>query len=88
MAEITTFEDAVAAVPKLTQDPGNAKKLALYALYKQATEGDVTGKKPGMLNMTARAKWEAWAAVEGTSSDEAREEYTAMVRELVAAEQD
>ena len=87
MAEqIKTFEDAVAAVPTLTKDPGNDAKLALYGLYKQATEGDVTGKRPGFTNPVGRAKYDAWAAVEGTSADDAEADYIAKVRALLAAE--
>ena len=72
MAEITDFESAVAAVPGLTQDPGNATKLSLYALYKQATEGDATGKRPGFTDFVGRAKFDAWAELAGTSSEEAK----------------
>lgn len=85
MAELT-FEEAVAAVPTLTTDPGNATKLALYALYKQATEGDVTGKRPGFTNPVGRAKHDAWAAIAGMTSEEAAAEYAAKVGELLAAE--
>lgn len=88
MAEITTFEEAVAAVPTLTKDPGTPTKLVLYGLYKQATVGDVQGKKPSVLKVEARAKYEAWHSVEGTSQEQAREEYIEKVRELLAAEQD
>lgn len=83
MAEITDFESAVAAVPTLTQDPGNATKLELYALYKQATEGDVTGKRPGFTDFVGRAKYDAWAALAGTSSEDAKSSYAAKVSELV-----
>lgn len=88
MAEINTFEEAVAAVPTLTKDPGTVTKLVLYGLYKQATAGDVSGPKPGIFKVEARAKYEAWASVEGTTPDEARAEYVEKVRELLAADQD
>ena len=32
----------------------------IYALYKQGTIGDNTTEKPGMLDLKAKAKWEAW----------------------------
>lgn len=86
MAEITDFESAVAAVPDLTQDPGNATKLRLYALYKQATEGDVSGKRPGFTNPVGRAKHDAWAEVAGTSQEDAEADYVALVQELAARE--
>lgn len=86
MAEITDFESAVAAVPRLTRDPGNATKLELYAWYKQATEGDVTGPRPGFTDFVGRSKYDAWAKLAGTSSDEARDTYVARVSGLVEAE--
>ncbi|MDE2048575.1 MAG: acyl-CoA-binding protein, partial [Betaproteobacteria bacterium] len=61
------FDKAQADVKKLTDDPGNAAKLKLYALYKQATAGDNTDKKPGFGDMVGRAKWDAWAGVKGMS---------------------
>lgn len=86
MAEITDFESAVAAVPGLTRDPGNAAKLELYALYKQATEGDVSGSRPGFTDFVGRAKFDAWAALAGTTAEEARSRYVARVSDLTAAE--
>jgi acyl-CoA-binding protein len=76
------FEAAVAAVQDLSQDPGNDTKLRLYALYKQATEGDVTGKRPGFTNPVGRAKHDAWAAVQGMDAEAARAEYVGIVRSL------
>jgi len=80
------FQAAVAAVPTLTKDPGPQVKLALYALYKQATEGDVQGKRPGMMDFVGRAKYDAWAALAGTSAEDAKADYVAKVSELQAAE--
>lgn len=80
------FESAVAAVPSLTKDPGSQAKLALYALYKQATVGDASGKRPGFIDPVGRAKYDAWAALSGTSAEEARAAYVAKVAELRAAE--
>lgn len=86
MAEMTDFESAVAAVPGLSRDPGNDVKLRLYGLYKQATEGDVAGKRPGFTNPVGRAKYDAWSAVAGTSRSEAEAAYVAEVDALRAAE--
>ena len=80
------FHAAVEQVRTLVVDPGNSVKLQLYALYKQATEGDVTGKRPGFTNPVGRAKYDAWAAVEGTSAEDAEADYIAKVRALLAAE--
>lgn len=80
------FEAAVAAVDTLTKDAGQAVKLQLYALYKQATEGDAHGNRPGMLDFVGRTKYDAWAKLKGTSKDSAKAQYAAKVAELVAAE--
>jgi acyl-CoA-binding protein len=80
------FESAVAAVPTLTKDPGTEVKLALYALYKQATVGDVSGKRPRFTDPVGRAKYDAWAALAGTSAEDARADYVAKVAELQAAQ--
>ncbi|MEO7423346.1 MAG: acyl-CoA-binding protein [Ornithinibacter sp.] len=76
------FKAAVAAVAALTQDPGNDTKLRLYALYKQATEGDVPGKRPGFTNPVGRAKHDAWVAVQGTESESAKAQYVEVSRGL------
>lgn len=86
MAEIPDFESAVAAVPELTRDPGNDTKLRLYALYKQATEGDARGKRPGFTDFVGRAKYDAWAKLKGTATEAAQQEYLHVVSELVDAE--
>lgn len=78
------FEAALAAVKALTQDPGNDVKLRLYALYKQATEGDVSGKRPGMMDFVGRAKYDAWAGLAGTSAEDAEAQYVAEVGKLTS----
>ena len=62
------FQAAVDRVNGLSKDPGNDTKLRLYALYKQATEGDVAGKRPGFTNPVGRAKHDAWSKLKGTPS--------------------
>ena len=62
--------------------PSNELKLKMYALYKQATEGDVSGKKPGMMDFVARAKYTAWEEVKGMSSDEAMQQYITEIEAL------
>jgi diazepam-binding inhibitor (GABA receptor modulating acyl-CoA-binding protein) len=76
------FEDAAAAVKKLKDDPGNDIKLQLYALYKQGSEGDVAGKRPGFTDMIGRAKYDAWAKAKGTTKDEAMKKYVELVKSL------
>ncbi|NIC41408.1 acyl-CoA-binding protein [Aquabacterium sp. A08] len=69
------FEASVAATKDLTQRPDNQTLLKLYALYKQATEGDNAATKPGFGDLVGRAKWDAWAALKGTSADDAMQRY-------------
>lgn len=78
----TEFEEAVAAVGKFSDDPGNDTKLRLYALYKQATVGDADGKRPGFTNPVGRAKYDAWAKLAGTSNEQAEADYIAEVARL------
>ena len=68
MADLkAAFESAVANSKNLSERPDNATLLKLYALYKQATAGDNTEKKPGFGDMVGRAKWDAWNGLKGTS---------------------
>jgi acyl-CoA-binding protein len=76
------FEAAAANVLKAKRDPGNDMKLRLYAHYKQATEGDVKGDKPGFTDFVNRAKYEAWAKLKGTSPEEAMKAYVKLVERV------
>jgi len=78
------FEAAVANSKTLPERPGNAPLLKLYALYKQASEGDVSGRRPGFTDMVGRAKFDAWAALQGTTGEEAMQQYVARVEQLRA----
>jgi acyl-CoA-binding protein len=78
-----TFADAQERVKKLTKRPSNAELLDLYGLYKQATEGDATGSRPGMLDMKGRAKFDAWTSRKSTAQADARTRYVALVDDLV-----
>ena len=80
----TAFNAALAEVEELPERPGNEDLLQLYALYKQATAGDVAGKRPGMMDFVGRAKYDAWAALAGTSSDDAMQSYVDLVEGLKA----
>ncbi len=78
-----TFEAAVkSSTSSITERPDNATLLKLYALYKQATEGDNESKKPSFTDMVARAKWDAWAKLEGTTPDEAKQIYIDLIESL------
>lgn len=76
------FEAAVANSTKLSEKPDNQTLLKIYSLYKQATEGDNTGAKPGFSDIVARAKWDAWNALKGTTQDAARQQYVDLITSL------
>lgn len=76
------FADAQARIKPITT-VGNTDKLDMYALYKQATTGDVAGSRPGMLDLVGRAKYDAWAKIKGTSKDDAMTRYIAIVDKLL-----
>ena len=77
------FEQAQKEVRMLTRKPSNEDLLALYAHFKQGTEGDVRGARPGMLKVVDRAKFDAWSSLKGTKTDAAMKGYIAKVAELV-----
>ncbi len=76
------FEEAVAASKTLPEKPDNATLLKLYALYKQASAGDVEGKRPGFTDMVGRAKWDAWNEVKGKAPEDAMREYVDLIDTL------
>jgi acyl-CoA-binding protein len=83
MADIkAAFEKAVADSKKLAEKPDNMTLLKIYSLYKQASAGDVEGKRPGFTDMVGRAKFDAWAALKGKTTDEAMQEYIDLIEGL------
>jgi diazepam-binding inhibitor (GABA receptor modulating acyl-CoA-binding protein) len=76
------FDAAVADSKQLTQRPGNDELLELYALYKQATDGDVTGDRPGGFDFKAIAKYDAWAGKKGLAKEKAMTDYISLVATL------
>lgn len=77
------FEAAAERVQALSQRPDNQTLLDLYALYKQGTDGDVSGKRPSRLKVKARAKYDAWNERSGLSREEAMQQYVDLVDQLV-----
>uniref|UniRef100_A0A1I7THT8 Delta(3),Delta(2)-enoyl-CoA isomerase n=1 Tax=Caenorhabditis tropicalis TaxID=1561998 RepID=A0A1I7THT8_9PELO len=77
------FEDAQKKLKTLKEEPDNDIKLNLYALFKQATTGDVQGKRPGMIDFVGRAKFDAWNSLKGQTQDEAKTNYAKLVGGLV-----
>ena len=83
MADLNaTFEAAVANSKNLSARPDNATLLKIYALYKQATAGDNTEKKPSFSDMVGRAKWDAWEKLKGTGADDAKQQYVDLIASL------
>ncbi len=76
------FEAAVARSKDLTERPSNEVLLKIYSLYKQATEGDVSGDRPGGFDFKAIAKYDAWASIKGKSAEEAMQEYIQLMGSL------
>jgi acyl-CoA-binding protein len=77
------FAAAQEAVKGLAKDPGDELKLQLYALYKQATAGDVSGKAPSRFDFVGRAKFSAWEKLKGSSGDSAKQGYVDAVSKLL-----
>ncbi|CAJ0569090.1 unnamed protein product, partial [Mesorhabditis spiculigera] len=78
------FEKAQADLKKLKEEPDNETKLKIYALYKQASEGDVAGSRPGMMDFVKRAKYDAWSQLKGTTKDDASSKYVGLIKQLLA----
>jgi diazepam-binding inhibitor (GABA receptor modulating acyl-CoA-binding protein) len=78
------FDQAVLDSKNLPERPDNMTLLKIYALYKQGSSGDASGERPGMTDFVNRAKFDAWAALQGTSQDEARQQYIDLIEDLKA----
>ncbi len=85
MALIDDFNAAVSKSKDLTKRPSNEELLDLYALFKQATDGDVSGERPGGFDFKAIAKFDAWANKKGLSKDQAMTDYVSLMNRLQAA---
>jgi len=78
----TKFEKAVSDSKKLPERPDDQTMLKIYALYKQATVGDVEGDRPGMFDFVGGAKYDAWDKLQGKSAEQAKKEYVALIERL------
>jgi acyl-CoA-binding protein len=76
------FTQAQAEVKELAERPGNLTLLRLYALFKQASEGDANGDRPGFADIVGKYKHDAWAALKGTPQDVAKQQYVELVESL------
>ncbi|KAJ1732676.1 acyl-CoA-binding protein (ACBP)/diazepam binding inhibitor (DBI)/endozepine (EP) [Coemansia biformis] len=79
-----TFDEAAEQVKSLPKAPADDVKLKLYGLFKQATVGNNTTPKPGMLDFRGKYKWDAWTEVKDKDQVDAMEEYIALVKKLQA----
>lgn len=86
MASKEQFDQAVVRSKELTKRPSNEDLLKLYSLFKQATEGDVSGERPGGFDFKGAAKYDAWAEIKGMTADEAMSNYIELVDQLHANE--
>ena len=82
MALPEDFNAAVLQSKELPSRPSNEDLLQLYALFKQATEGDVNGDRPGGFDFKAIAKFDAWSERRGTSTAAAMQQYVSLVERL------
>jgi acyl-CoA-binding protein len=76
------FAQAQVDVNGLAARPDNNTMLKLYALYKQATQGDATGDAPSSFDFVRRAKFDAWSAIKGTTAEESMQRYVDLVTSL------
>ena len=76
------FQQATLDVKKLSEKPSNEHLLKLYAYFKQATSGDVSGDRPGLLDFVGGAKYDAWEQIKGLPSDQAMTSYIDLVKQL------
>ena len=80
----SSFEQASKSIQALPERPDNDTLLRLYALYKQGSEGDIIGDKPGFFDFVGTAKYEAWAKLKGTSQEDAQKKYVDLVKKQTA----
>jgi acyl-CoA-binding protein len=78
----TLFQAAQANSRLLAERPDNPTLLKIYGLFKQATAGDNTEKKPSFSDIVARAKWDAWTSRKGLSADQAKQQYIDLIESL------
>ena len=76
------FEQAVADSKNLPERPDNMTLLKIYALFKQGSQGDVEGERPGFTDFVARAKYDAWAELKGQTAEQAQQAYIDLIESL------
>ena len=76
------FKQAVIESKQLPEKPSNDILLNIYSLYKQATQGDISGEKPNGFDFINLAKYNAWESIKGKNSEEAMQEYIDLINSL------
>lgn len=84
MSDLQARFDAAVKDSRNLPNQSNENLLKLYALYKQATSGDVGGSKPGMFDLKGQAKYNAWSELKGKDQETAMQEYVDLVEKLGA----
>ena len=79
---LENFNTAVSQSKELPSRPSNEDLLLLYALFKQATDGDISGERPSGFDFKAIAKYSAWEEKKGLSKEQAMQEYVSLVERL------
>ena len=83
MSDLSTlFQTAVAESKQLPEKPDNMTLLKIYALFKQGSQGDVEGERPGFTDFVARAKYDAWAELKGQTLEQAQQAYVDLIESL------
>ena len=83
MAIKEQFEKAITDSKSLAEKPDNETLLQLYSLYKQSTEGDVSGEAPSNpFDFVNKAKYDAWAALKGKTAEDTMQQYVDLVNKL------
>ncbi|KAM9163541.1 acyl-CoA-binding domain-containing protein 7 [Pangshura tecta] len=83
LGDMADFDNAAEDVKKLKTRPSDDELKELYGFYKQSTVGDIDIECPGMLDLKAKAKWEAWNAKKGLSKEDAMTAYISKAREMI-----
>ncbi len=76
------FDQAVIDSKNLSERPDSMTLLKIYALFKQASNGDAQGERPSMTDFVGRAKWDAWEALKGTAKESAMQQYVDLIADL------
>uniref|UniRef100_A0A0D6QT57 ACB domain-containing protein n=1 Tax=Araucaria cunninghamii TaxID=56994 RepID=A0A0D6QT57_ARACU len=80
------FDAAVKASSQLSEKPSNDDLLAMYALFKQASQDPPieSAEKVGMFDLKGKAKRGAWQKIvdEGVTPEEAEQKYIALIEKM------